>query len=208
MSLKTRVRADVNYDAAADQAGSAAAVSKITSDAASVNATIKALGLGKQLPIGTSDAGSELTETLAAGIDYFHANVHPWFADGVTITDAATWTWSFFQEFDVDVAATAPNKPETAIAETGWPTREWRLARQGRCPLADPHIAQNRSTQPTRTRPALRALSASRPSPICRHSWTRSSARPIRMGPCVNIASCFLPCLQADAVGFLGILFL
>ncbi len=53
------------------------AVSDITTKVASVNSTIKAMGLSKALPIGTSDAGSILSKTLASGLDYFMANVHP-----------------------------------------------------------------------------------------------------------------------------------
>ncbi|KAK4686138.1 hypothetical protein P7C73_g3992, partial [Tremellales sp. Uapishka_1] len=100
----------------------ATAVETITSKIATVNSTIQAMNLDKVLPIGTSDAGSILTKTLAEGIDYFMANVHPWFGT-VTIDDAAAWTYNFFQEFDVEVAATASNKPQAYIAETGWPTQ-------------------------------------------------------------------------------------
>nr|XP_031858562.1 uncharacterized protein CI109_006085 [Kwoniella shandongensis]KAA5525634.1 hypothetical protein CI109_006085 [Kwoniella shandongensis] len=98
------------------------AVQEITDKITEVNTTIQGLGLSKTLPIGTSDAGSILSKRLASGVDYFMANVHPWFGS-VGIDDAATWTEEFFQEFDVDVAATAPNNPACYIAETGWPTQ-------------------------------------------------------------------------------------
>ncbi|WVQ84409.1 hypothetical protein IAT38_006561 [Cryptococcus sp. DSM 104549] len=99
-----------------------AAVKDITDKIAEVNSTIQALGLSKTLPIGTSDAGSILSKTLASGVDYFMANVHPYFGT-VAIDDAAVWTYDFFNEFDVDVAATASNNPACYIAETGWPTQ-------------------------------------------------------------------------------------
>ena len=44
----------------------------------SVNQTVNGqMGLNKYLPIGTSDAGSVLSTTLAKGIDFYMANVHP-----------------------------------------------------------------------------------------------------------------------------------
>jgi exo-beta-1,3-glucanase (GH17 family) len=57
-------------------------------------------GLSKELLIGTSDAGSTLSTSLATGIDFFMANVHPFFGNQ-PIQDAATWTWSFFENFNV-----------------------------------------------------------------------------------------------------------
>ncbi|WRT66715.1 uncharacterized protein IL334_003678 [Kwoniella shivajii] len=98
-----------------------AAVKTIADKITEVNTTVQALGLSKALPIGTSDAGSVMSETLGEGIDYFMANVHPWFGS-VAIDDAASWTDQFFQEFDVEPAALASNKPDVYIAETGWPT--------------------------------------------------------------------------------------
>ncbi|OWZ28031.1 glucan 1,3-beta-glucosidase [Cryptococcus neoformans] len=86
-----------------------------------VNSTIQALGLSKNLPIGTSDAGSVMSKSLGESVDFFMANVHPWFGS-LAIDDAATWTYEFFQEFDVEVAAEASNNPTMYIAETGWPT--------------------------------------------------------------------------------------
>ena len=65
-----------------------------------VNTTILSMNLPKHLPIGTSDAGSLLSTSLATGIDFFMANVHPWFAT-VGASAAAAWTDQFFQSFDV-----------------------------------------------------------------------------------------------------------
>lgn len=50
------------------------ATQKIIKDVAEVRKKVDALKLDKQLPFGTSDAGSMFTTTLAEGIDYFHAN--------------------------------------------------------------------------------------------------------------------------------------
>lgn len=80
------------------------------------------MNLSKHLPLGTSDAGSVMSVTLARGVDYFMANVHPYFG-GLGINQAATWTWDFFQNFDVAPAEQAPNKPAVYIAETGWPSQ-------------------------------------------------------------------------------------
>ncbi|KAH9444274.1 hypothetical protein MJO28_002759 [Puccinia striiformis f. sp. tritici] len=85
------------------------------------NHTLQAMKLDRHIPLGTADAGSAVTKELCAGADYVMANVHPWFGH-VPIEQAAGWTWQFFQDFDVNVCASAPNKPIMYIAETGWPT--------------------------------------------------------------------------------------
>ncbi|EST07370.1 Glycoside hydrolase, family 17 [Kalmanozyma brasiliensis GHG001] len=72
-------------------------------------------------PVGTADAGSMLTATVAAGVDYFMANVHAWFA-GTLVSDGPAWTYQYFEDNDANVAAAAPNKPAAYIAETGWPS--------------------------------------------------------------------------------------
>jgi glucan 1,3-beta-glucosidase len=41
-----------------------------------------------------------MSTQLATGIDFFMANVHPFFGNQA-IQDAAGWTWWFFQNFDV-----------------------------------------------------------------------------------------------------------
>ena len=55
--------------------------------------------LDKTLPVGTSDAGSILSTTLSEGIDFYMANVHPYFGS-VAIDDAATWTEDFYTDYD------------------------------------------------------------------------------------------------------------
>lgn len=49
------------------------------------------------------------------------ANVHPWFAN-VSVEAGPQWTWDFFNQTDVTLANSLPNKPSMSIAETGWPT--------------------------------------------------------------------------------------
>ncbi|GAC76271.1 hypothetical protein PANT_20c00034 [Moesziomyces antarcticus T-34] len=72
-------------------------------------------------PVGTGDAGSTFTATVAAGVDYFMANVHAWFA-GTLVEDGPGWTYEYFETNDAAVAEAAPNKPAAYIAETGWPS--------------------------------------------------------------------------------------
>jgi hypothetical protein len=55
-------------------ASAQAAIKKVLDSVAEVNTTIKGMNLDKQLPIGTSDAGSAFNTVIAQGIDYFQAN--------------------------------------------------------------------------------------------------------------------------------------
>lgn len=87
-----------------------------------VNTTIQALpNLGKVLPVGTADAGSMITTTLATGADYIMANVHPWFG-GLPVDQAAGWVWEYTNTNAPSTALLAPNKPTLYVAEAGWPT--------------------------------------------------------------------------------------
>ncbi|GAA6028679.1 hypothetical protein JCM8097_007343 [Rhodosporidiobolus ruineniae] len=101
----------------------ATAVTTIKTQITDFKTNLAALNLGKDIPVGTADAGSIYTTSsgLATGIDFYFANVHPWFG-GVNINDAAGWTWEYFEENDVATSDAAANKPDTYIAETGWPT--------------------------------------------------------------------------------------
>ncbi|CAL1717012.1 unnamed protein product [Somion occarium] len=83
---------------------------------------LTALSLDKTIPVGTADAGSFFNNEVLAAVDYGMSNVHPWFAN-VSIDQAADWTNQFFQENNVIVANSLPNKPQMFIAETGWPTK-------------------------------------------------------------------------------------
>src|SRR5690606_16800149 len=44
---------------------------------------INALNLEKTVPVGTGDAGREITARLAEGCDFIMANVHPFFGGGL-----------------------------------------------------------------------------------------------------------------------------
>lgn len=76
-----------------------------------------------KIPVGTSDLGSAWTTAMASKVDLLLANIHPFFA-GVTVDDAASWTWQYFQATDVSKAnATGTaNKPRAIISEVGWPS--------------------------------------------------------------------------------------
>lgn len=95
--------------------------------------------LGLSLPVGNSDAGSYFNNKVLEAVDYGVcldlvsivllplisaqqlANVHPWFGN-VTVQAGPQWTWDFFNQTDVTLANSLPNKPEMLIAEVGWPT--------------------------------------------------------------------------------------
>lgn len=82
---------------------------------------LKALNLPKTIPVGTADAGSMITTSLAEGSDYVMANVHAWFG-GVPVDQAAGWVYSYTSNQEPSSALQASNKPTLYIAETGWPT--------------------------------------------------------------------------------------
>ena len=121
-------------------------------------------GMSINLPVGTADAGSYFNNDLLSAVDFGCAfisqllrtevadelyflflfsmsNVHAWFAS-TTIQDAANWTFTFFQETNVDVANTLANKPQMYIAETGWPTYSSTTAEQtdGASDASEPNL--------------------------------------------------------------------
>jgi len=77
--------------------------------------------LGYSVPVGTSDAGSYFNDKVLQSVDYALSNIHAWFAN-VSIAQAGSWTYTFFEEENVAVAQGLSNKPDFAIGETGWPT--------------------------------------------------------------------------------------
>lgn len=77
------------------------------------------------LPIGSSDLGSNWSPTFAAEVDVVMANVHPFFG-GVKAEVAAEWTDTFFENNNVAIAKAAPNKPRVMISEVGWPSEGGR----------------------------------------------------------------------------------
>lgn len=97
-------------------------VKKLLSYVTEVKTKVQGLSLSKTVPVGTGDAGSLMSSTLGQGLDFYMANVHPWFGK-VPVDQAAGWTWDYFNENDVKPAMAASNQPQTFIAETGWPTK-------------------------------------------------------------------------------------
>ncbi|KAJ4386013.1 hypothetical protein N0V93_008904 [Gnomoniopsis smithogilvyi] len=74
---------------------------------------------GISLPIATSDLGDDWTSALAAQSDYVMSNIHPFFA-GVSASEAAAWTWSFWDSHN---AGLQTDLSKNIIAETGWPSQ-------------------------------------------------------------------------------------
>ncbi|MCJ1307650.1 hypothetical protein MMC25_001297 [Agyrium rufum] len=71
------------------------------------------------LPVATSDLGTDWTATLAESVDIVMSNIHPFFG-GVEVDKAAAWTWQFWQ--DHDLLLTQGTSKRNIIAETGWPS--------------------------------------------------------------------------------------
>jgi len=89
--------------------------------------------MGVTLPVGTSDAGAYFNNEVMAVADYGMANVHPWFAN-VSAQGAAAWTWTFFEQTDIALSLSLPNKPQMSIAETGWPTESSDVSNESNGP--------------------------------------------------------------------------
>ncbi|CAE6435229.1 hypothetical protein ACGC1H_002862 [Rhizoctonia solani] len=106
-----------------------AAAAKLVAKIKDTRDMLAGMGLSKNLPVGTSDAGSYFNTPLLEAIDYGLANVHPWFAH-TTIEDSAGWTYDFFQQNNIAQANAVANKPTMYIAETGWPTKSSSVAAQ------------------------------------------------------------------------------
>ena len=71
------------------------------------------------LPVATSDLGTDWTATLAEAVDIVMSNIHPFFG-GVPVAQAASWTWSFWDAHDV--VLTQGTKKDNVISEVGWPS--------------------------------------------------------------------------------------
>ncbi|KAF8454795.1 glycoside hydrolase family 17 protein, partial [Terfezia claveryi] len=74
---------------------------------------------GINLPIGTSDLGSNWDSSLASSVDVLMANIHPFFG-GVAAVNATTWTMSFYDTNNLPKAKAAGIRG--MISEVGWPT--------------------------------------------------------------------------------------
>lgn len=73
-----------------------------------------------KLPVAMADLGDNWKPEMATKVDIVMSNIHPFFA-GVDASNAASWTWSFWQDHDVALTATSQNIKQV-IAEVGWPT--------------------------------------------------------------------------------------
>lgn len=93
-------------------------VTQLVSVLDGVHANLTAKNLN--LPVATSDLGSAWTAPLAAAVDVVMANIHPFFG-GVTVDQAAGWTWNFWQNNDVSVTSGMTGKKQV-ISEVGWPS--------------------------------------------------------------------------------------
>lgn len=76
-------------------------------------------GMGyNDLPIGTSEIGSLITEELLDACDLIGANIHPFFG-GVDVTMATNWTYEFLK-YQIEPLNKRTNTP-ILITEVGWP---------------------------------------------------------------------------------------
>lgn len=71
------------------------------------------------LLVATSDLGDNWNANLVNAVDVVMSNVHPFFA-GVNVDVAASWTWTFWQNHDVDLTKGTDKKQ--IISEVGWPS--------------------------------------------------------------------------------------
>lgn len=71
------------------------------------------------MPVATSDLGDNWNKDLANAADLVMSNVHPFFA-GVTVDDAASWTYTFWTTHDGSLTQGTDKKQ--VISEVGWPS--------------------------------------------------------------------------------------
>jgi len=71
------------------------------------------------LPVATSDLGDNWNSELVDAVDIVMSNIHPFFG-GVPADQAASWTWTFWQQHDVDL--TKGTNKKQIISEVGWPS--------------------------------------------------------------------------------------
>jgi len=93
----------------------------VLADVASFRKSLAALNLPKTIPVGTGDAGSMITTTLAQGCDFIMSNNHAFFS-GATIQQAAVWAWQYINTDTPSSALKATNQPILYQGEIGWPT--------------------------------------------------------------------------------------
>lgn len=82
------------------------------------------------LPVATSDLGTDWTAELAKDSDLIMSNIHPFFG-GTPAELAASWTWTFWDTNNGGFWKS--DKQKNIISETGWPS-----AGGSKCPEDDP----------------------------------------------------------------------
>src|SRR3569833_1913360 len=80
------------------------------------NMTAKSISL----PVATADLGDKWDSALASVSDYVMANIHPFFG-GINATQAASWTWSFWENHSSGFFKADASK--NVISEPGWPSQ-------------------------------------------------------------------------------------
>jgi exo-beta-1,3-glucanase (GH17 family) len=86
---------------------------------------------GYDLPVATADLGDNWTAALATQVDVVMANIHPFFG-GVTVENAAAWSYSFWQDHDVVLTQGMTGKSHI-ISEFGWPSEGGNKCGQVEC---------------------------------------------------------------------------
>lgn len=76
-------------------------------------------GAPRNLPVFTSDLGSNVNQSFVTNVDIAFANVHPYFA-GVSAQQGTNWTFLFFEQNDV-INVVKQNKT-AVLSEVGWPS--------------------------------------------------------------------------------------
>jgi len=86
---------------------------------AEVRTKFKTMFPNFNIPVFTSDIGSNVDASFVQANDVIFANVHPYFG-GVAVNTASNWTFEFFQSFDLDKAVAGGK--QAVMSEIGWPT--------------------------------------------------------------------------------------
>lgn len=84
----------------------------------SVRTNVSSMGLS--LKVATSDLGDKWTSSLASKSDVIMSNIHPFFG-GINEKEAASWTWSFWQNHNADFMKS--DASANVISEIGWPSQ-------------------------------------------------------------------------------------
>ncbi|KAK4054985.1 hypothetical protein OIO90_003326 [Microbotryomycetes sp. JL221] len=93
----------------------------VLSQVDAMRSKLAALNLPKQIPVGTGDAGSALSLTIAEGVDFMMSNVHPFFGK-LLVQDAAPWVATYVADNNEPLVEQSSNKPTLYTAEVGWPS--------------------------------------------------------------------------------------